>query len=58
MSYRDTLHLPETAFPMKANLPQKEPGWIAFWKDKDVYGRLEIPVRFELAAAAAAVELT
>jgi isoleucyl-tRNA synthetase len=41
VSYRDTLHLPETTFPMKANLPQREPDWIAFWKERDVYGRLE-----------------
>jgi isoleucyl-tRNA synthetase len=41
VSYRDTLNLPETAFPMKANLPQKEPAWIAFWQERDVYGRLE-----------------
>src|SRR5690242_3200463 len=26
---------------MKANLPQREPDWIAFWKERDVYGRLE-----------------
>jgi isoleucyl-tRNA synthetase len=41
VSYRDTLHLPETAFPMKANLPQREPSWIAFWKERDVYRKLE-----------------
>ena len=41
MSYRDTLNLPDTDFPMKANLPQKEPDWIRFWKEKDVFMRLE-----------------
>jgi isoleucyl-tRNA synthetase len=40
-SYRDTLNLPETAFPMKANLPQREPAWLAFWAERDVHGRLE-----------------
>src|SRR5690349_12689444 len=41
MSYRDTLNLPDTEFPMKANLPVKEPDWIRFWKEKDVFMRLE-----------------
>jgi len=41
MSYRDTLNLPDTDFPMKANLPQREPDWIRFWEEKDVFGRLE-----------------
>lgn len=27
--YRDTVFLPKTDFPMKAGLPQKEPGIIA-----------------------------
>ena len=27
--YRDTVYLPKTDFPMKAGLPQKEPGIIA-----------------------------
>ena len=41
MSYRDTLNLPDTDFPMKANLPQREPDWIRFWNERDVFGRLE-----------------
>ncbi|MEO6462895.1 MAG: isoleucine--tRNA ligase, partial [Candidatus Eisenbacteria bacterium] len=39
--YRDTLNLPETAFPMKANLPQREPDWLAFWTARDLHARLE-----------------
>ena len=39
--YRDTLNLPETAFPMKANLPQREPEWLAFWAARDLHARLE-----------------
>ena len=39
MSYRDTLNLPDTDFPMKANLPQREPDWIRFWNENDVFGR-------------------
>ncbi len=35
--YKDTLNLPQTAFPMKANLPQREPQMLALWQDKDIY---------------------
>ena len=38
--YKDTLHLPDTAFPMRAGLPKREPGWLARWEDIDVYGKL------------------
>ena len=31
--YKDTLNLPKTEFPMKANLPQKEPQILEKWKD-------------------------
>ncbi len=41
MSYRDTLNLPDTTFPMKANLPQREPDWLRFWAERDVFARLE-----------------
>lgn len=33
-----TLHLPQTAFPMRANLPTREPGWVADWLKKDENG--------------------
>ena len=35
-----TLTLPQTAFPMKANLPQNEPLRIARWASLDLYGKL------------------
>jgi len=38
--YRDTLFLPETAFPMRAGLPQREPEWLARWERIGVYRRL------------------
>ena len=31
VDYRDTVFLPETAFPMRAGLPQREPEWLARW---------------------------
>ncbi len=38
--YRDTVFLPKTDFPMKAGLPQKEPGILAKWQEQDLYRRL------------------
>ena len=35
-----TLALPHTDFPMRANLPAREPGWVQRWLDNDVYGAL------------------
>ena len=38
--YRDTVFLPETDFPMRAGLPQREPDWLARWERIGVYDRL------------------
>jgi isoleucyl-tRNA synthetase len=38
--YKDTLFLPKTDFPMRANLSSREPGFIEFWDREDVYGKL------------------
>ncbi|PZQ50355.1 MAG: isoleucine--tRNA ligase [Rhodovulum sulfidophilum] len=38
--YKDTLFLPRTDFPMRAGLPQREPGWLARWERIGVYDRL------------------
>ena len=38
--YRDTVFLPKTDFPMKAGLPQKEPGILARWQADDLYAQL------------------
>jgi isoleucyl-tRNA synthetase len=37
---KSTLNLPETAFPMKANLPQNEPARLASWTEQDLYGQI------------------
>ena len=39
-SYRQTLNLPDTPFPMRGNLPKQEPGWIQRWQDEGVYKRI------------------
>jgi len=33
MEYKDTLQLPKTNFPMRANLPQKEPEILRYWEE-------------------------
>ena len=38
--YRSTLNLPDTPFPMRGDLPKREPGWIKAWEDKGIYKRL------------------
>ena len=38
--YRDTVFLPETEFPMRAGLPQREPEWLARWERIGIYDRL------------------
>jgi isoleucyl-tRNA synthetase len=38
--YRDTVFLPKTEFPMKAGLPQKEPGIAARWQEIGLYDQL------------------
>ena len=38
--FRSTVFLPKTDFPMKAGLPQKEPGILARWQGEDLYARL------------------
>jgi isoleucyl-tRNA synthetase len=40
MDYRDTLNLPKTEFPMKANLPKREPEILKEWEMKEIYNRL------------------
>ena len=37
---KSTLNLPETAFPMKANLPQNEPARLEAWLKQDLYGQI------------------
>ncbi len=40
MDYKSTIRLPVTDFPMKGNLPQKEPEIIASWEQKKIYSRM------------------
>ena len=35
--YKSTLNLPQTEFPMKGDLPKREPTFLKFWQDIDIY---------------------
>ncbi len=37
VDYKDTVHLPRTDFPMKANLPQREPEILRAWEEERVF---------------------
>ncbi|MBI3313378.1 MAG: isoleucine--tRNA ligase [Candidatus Omnitrophica bacterium] len=39
-SYKETLNLPQTAFPMKADLARREPEMLEGWKKADLYGAI------------------
>src|SRR3989344_3738743 len=41
MNYKDTLNLPQTDFPMKANLPEREPSLLAFWDSIQLYQKMQ-----------------
>ncbi len=40
MDYKDTLNLPKTTFPMRGNLPQKEPAWVEKWEREDIHEKM------------------
>jgi isoleucyl-tRNA synthetase len=40
MDYKDTLNLPKTAFPMRANLPQNEPKQVEKWDRDETYFKI------------------
>ncbi len=39
VDYKNTLNLPHTSFPMKANLAQREPNFLKDWQNMDLYGQ-------------------
>ena len=38
--YRKTLNLPDTPFPMRGDLPKREPGWVQQWDESGLYHKL------------------
>lgn len=41
MDYKDTLLMPKTEFPMRGNLPNKEPDMQAKWEEMDIYTKVQ-----------------
>ena len=40
VDYRSSLNLPDTPFPMRGDLPKREPGWVKEWEDQGIYKKL------------------
>ncbi len=38
--YRSTLNLPDTPFPMRGDLPKREPAWVKDWNEHGLYKKL------------------
>ena len=49
--YRSTLNLPDTPFPMRGDLPKREPGWVKEWNDTSKNGGLYKRLRDARAGA-------
>lgn len=41
MDYSKTLNLPKTDFPMRGNLPAREPDMQAVWNEQDIYAKVQ-----------------
>lgn len=41
MSYKDTLHMPQTDFPMRGNLPKREPEMQQKWEEEQIYQKVQ-----------------
>lgn len=41
MDYRDSLNLPQTDYPMRGNLPSKEPEILAKWEESKIYEKVQ-----------------
>ena len=39
--YKSTINLPQTDFPMRGDLPRREPGWLAEWEQVGRYAQIQ-----------------
>ena len=39
--YKSTINLPQTSFPMRGDLPKREPGWLAEWEKAGRYHQIQ-----------------
>jgi isoleucyl-tRNA synthetase len=46
VDYRATLNLPDTPFPMRGDLPKREPSWVQAWEDNGLYQKLRDARRY------------
>ena len=47
MDYKTTVNLPNTGFPMKADLANREPRLQAWWAAEDIYGKQRAQAKAE-----------
>jgi len=47
--YKDTLNLPKTDFPMKADLSKREPAILQKWNELKLYQKLRSRLRWPLS---------
>lgn len=47
MDYKTTLNLPQTSFPMKANLANREPTTLKRWQDIGLYQKFVINLQVD-----------
>lgn len=40
VDYRSTLNLPDSPFPMRGDLPKREPAWVKDWNEQGLYKKL------------------
>ena len=40
--YRSTLNLPDSPFPMRGDLPKREPAWVKEWNEEGLYKKLRV----------------
>ena len=46
-SYKNTMNLPQTDFPMRGNLPKNEPARLDFWNNIDIYRKVLEKIFYE-----------
>ena len=39
--YNETINLPQTDFPMRGNLPKREPQFIKEWEEEKLYHKID-----------------
>ena len=45
--YKHSISLPETAFPMRGDLPKREPGMLAGWLKQGLYAKVRAKAKAE-----------